>query len=79
MPRDATVLDLAAGHCEFINNIQAGRRIAVDLNPARRQLAQALGATQACDPSEAIAAARSLTDGRGADVVIEAAGRPAVR
>lgn len=34
IPRDAVVLDLAAGHCEFINNIAAGRRIAVDLNPA---------------------------------------------
>ncbi len=33
VPSDATVLDLAAGHCEFINNIRAGRRIAVDLNP----------------------------------------------
>jgi S-(hydroxymethyl)glutathione dehydrogenase/alcohol dehydrogenase len=54
----------------------AGAIVAVDPNPARQQLAQALGATQACDPSEAIAAARSLTDGRGADVVIEAAGRP---
>jgi ubiquinone/menaquinone biosynthesis C-methylase UbiE len=25
---------VAAGHCEFINNIEAGRRLAVDLNPA---------------------------------------------
>lgn len=33
VPRDATVLDVAAGHCEFINNIEAGRRLAVDLNP----------------------------------------------
>lgn len=33
VPEDATVLDVAAGHCEFINNISAGRRIAVDLNP----------------------------------------------
>jgi ubiquinone/menaquinone biosynthesis C-methylase UbiE len=33
VPADATVLDIAAGHCEFVNNIQAGRRIAVDLNP----------------------------------------------
>jgi SAM-dependent methyltransferase len=33
IPADAVVLDLAAGHCEFINNIKAGRRIAVDLNP----------------------------------------------
>ena len=34
VPTDAVVLDLAAGHCEFVNNIVAGRRIAVDLNPA---------------------------------------------
>ena len=34
VPRDAVVLDLAAGHCEFVNNIVAQRRIAVDLNPA---------------------------------------------
>ncbi|MGY2874221.1 SAM-dependent methyltransferase [Marmoricola sp. URHA0025 HA25] len=33
VPEDATVLDVAAGHCEFINNIRAGRKIAVDLNP----------------------------------------------
>jgi ubiquinone/menaquinone biosynthesis C-methylase UbiE len=33
VPADATVLDIAAGHCEFVNNISAGRRIAVDLNP----------------------------------------------
>src|SRR3954447_26279541 len=33
VPSDATVLDVAAGHCEFINNIRAGRKIAVDLNP----------------------------------------------
>jgi SAM-dependent methyltransferase len=33
IPDDATVLELAAGHCEFINQIRAGRRIAVDPNP----------------------------------------------
>lgn len=33
VPPSATVLDVAAGHCEFINNIRAGRRLAVDLNP----------------------------------------------
>jgi len=33
VPGDAVVLDVAAGHCEFINNIQAARKIAVDLNP----------------------------------------------
>ena len=52
--------------------------IAVDPNPARRQLAQALGATHTVgtDLAEVVALAGSLTDGRGADVVIEAAGRP---
>jgi S-(hydroxymethyl)glutathione dehydrogenase/alcohol dehydrogenase len=50
--------------------------IAVDPNPARRQLAQAIGATHACGPEEAPALARSLTETRGADVLIEAAGRP---
>lgn len=33
IPLEATVLDVAAGHCEFVNNIRAGRKIAVDLNP----------------------------------------------
>ena len=30
---DASVLDLGAGHCDFINNITAARKIALDLNP----------------------------------------------
>jgi S-(hydroxymethyl)glutathione dehydrogenase / alcohol dehydrogenase len=57
----------------------AGAIVAVDPNPARLQLARALGATHGCDaePVAAVALARSLTDGRGADVVIEAAGRTA--
>ena len=28
-----TVLDIASGHGEFINNINAGKKIAIDLNP----------------------------------------------
>ncbi len=30
---DDTVLDLAAGYCEFINAVACGRKLAVDLNP----------------------------------------------
>lgn len=41
IPTDATVLDIAAGHCEFINNITAGRRLAVDLNPGITEYAAA--------------------------------------
>ncbi|MFH1440770.1 MAG: class I SAM-dependent methyltransferase [Candidatus Omnitrophota bacterium] len=33
IPKDATVLEIAAGYCEFINNISAKRKIALDLNP----------------------------------------------
>lgn len=33
---DAVVLDLAAGGCEFINQVVCGRKIAVDLNEAVR-------------------------------------------
>lgn len=33
IPETATVLDLACGYGEFINNIRAGRKLAIDLNP----------------------------------------------
>ncbi len=36
---DDTVLDLAAGYCEFINTIRCGRKVAVDLNPTIRSVA----------------------------------------
>jgi len=36
---DDTVLDLAAGRCEFINQIRCGRKIAVDLNEDVRHFA----------------------------------------
>lgn len=39
IPENGVVLDLAAGQCEFINEVRAGRRIAVDLNPAVLELA----------------------------------------
>lgn len=31
-----TVVDLAAGYCEFINNIRAKKKVAIDLNPASK-------------------------------------------
>jgi len=33
IPKNSTVLDVAAGHCEFINAIEAKEKIALDLNP----------------------------------------------
>jgi len=38
---NATVVDIGAGYCEFINNIRAGRKIAVDLNPDVQRFADA--------------------------------------
>jgi SAM-dependent methyltransferase len=34
-----TVLDLAAGYCEFINNIECKKKIAVDLNERTKEMA----------------------------------------
>jgi len=39
IPPDATVVDIGAGYCEFINNIEAKLKFAVDLNPAISQYA----------------------------------------
>lgn len=36
---DDTVLDLAAGYCEFINAVRCGTKIAVDLNPTVTEMA----------------------------------------
>ncbi len=33
IPHSARVLEVAAGYCEFINNIEAIERVAIDLNP----------------------------------------------
>ncbi len=39
IPADSTVLDLGAGHCEFINNVRAAKKYALDLNPDAAQAA----------------------------------------
>ncbi len=41
VPAGATVLDIGAGYCDFINHIKASRRIAVDLNPETARAAAA--------------------------------------
>ncbi len=54
----------------------AGAIIGVDGMPARRELALSMGATHVVDQTagDPVEAVRALTEGRGADVVIEAAG-----
>ncbi len=39
VPENSVVLDVGAGYCEFINNIKAARKIALDLNPDIREFA----------------------------------------
>jgi ubiquinone/menaquinone biosynthesis C-methylase UbiE len=39
IPKNSVVIDIAAGYCEFINNIQAKRKIALDLNPDIKRFA----------------------------------------
>ncbi len=41
LPAGGAILDLGAGYCEFINNVQAGRKYAMDLNPAVHERAGA--------------------------------------
>lgn len=41
VPADATVVDLGAGYCHFINQIACGKKYAVDLNPDVRAHAHA--------------------------------------
>jgi SAM-dependent methyltransferase len=36
IPRNASVLEIGAGYCEFINNVTAKERVAIDLNPETR-------------------------------------------
>jgi S-(hydroxymethyl)glutathione dehydrogenase/alcohol dehydrogenase len=57
----------------------AGAIIAVDIDPAKLDLARRLGATHGVNASsdDAVAAGKSQTAGRGVDVVIEAAGSAA--
>jgi SAM-dependent methyltransferase len=39
VPADGAVLDIAAGYCDFINNVRAARRVAIDLNPEMARMA----------------------------------------
>jgi S-(hydroxymethyl)mycothiol dehydrogenase len=58
----------------------AAKVIAVDLDPRKLDAAREFGATHVVDASstDPVEAIRALTDGNGADVVIEAVGNPAV-
>ncbi|MDH4209027.1 MAG: zinc-binding dehydrogenase, partial [Anaerolineae bacterium] len=67
-------------HLQLARLRGAAQLIVIDLQDTRLELARSLGATQVINPArEDVAdAVSSLTEGRGADVVIEAAGVPDV-
>jgi ubiquinone/menaquinone biosynthesis C-methylase UbiE len=64
IPPQSVVLELAAGYCEFINNIQAARKIAVDINTDTRQRA-ATGVEVILNPTTDL----SLVPDQNVDVV----------
>ncbi|MGW1674746.1 zinc-binding dehydrogenase [Streptomyces sp. NPDC002324] len=81
VPPGASVAVVGLGHlglwCVQAARVAgAGRIIGVDLLADRRATAAGLGATDVVDPTQGdpVEQVRSLTEGRGADVVVEAAG-----
>ena len=83
MPRDASVLVIGGGIMGLLTMVLAGRRGAKRLwlsDPIeeRRRMARRLGASVVIDPTRESLRDRvmALTDGRGADVVAEAVGKP---
>ncbi|MGN9843617.1 zinc-binding dehydrogenase [Nonomuraea sp. H19] len=81
---DEVVAVVGAGHVGLWA-VQAARLagarevVAVDPKEERRRVATSVGATQAVRPEDALEAVRGLTQGRGADKVIEAAGPAAAQ
>jgi len=81
---DEVVAVVGAGHLGLWA-VQAARLagarevVAVDPTEERRGVAMKVGATQAVTPEDALAAVRGVTEGRGADKVIEAAGPPSAQ
>jgi L-iditol 2-dehydrogenase len=59
-------------------NAMGARTVVVEPSAERRTAALQLGASDAVPPEEAEEFLRGITDGRGADVVLEASGRPEV-
>ncbi len=40
LPKDGTILDIGAGYCDFINNVEAKNRVALDYSPDLEKYAQ---------------------------------------
>lgn len=65
IPENHSVLDIAAGRCEFINNIKASEKYAFDLNPAVTDFA----AEDVCAVSAGCFSLKESLDGKQIDTV----------
>jgi threonine dehydrogenase-like Zn-dependent dehydrogenase len=61
-------------HVQLLRARGASSVLGVGRSPAKRALAEALGATATCSPDEAVDAIEATTRGEGAGVVVEAVG-----
>jgi NAD+-dependent secondary alcohol dehydrogenase Adh1 len=59
---------------QLVRELGSSAVVGVDPDPRRRALAEELGADQALDSAGAVDAVRDLTDGRGADIVLDFVG-----
>jgi S-(hydroxymethyl)mycothiol dehydrogenase len=57
----------------------AGTIIAIDRDPRKLEWARELGATHTVNDTDTVEAVQELTGGYGADVLIDAVGRPETR
>lgn len=84
-PGDTVVIAGGGGpiglmHLQLAGHSGAAKVMVLDLNDSRLELARRLGATHTINPTrdDPVAAIMDLTEGRGADVVIETSGVPDV-
>jgi len=78
-----TVVVIGAGpigllHLQVLKSQSVRRIVMIDISESRLRTASSLGATETIDASgtDPVKRVRNTTDGRGADIVIEAVGRP---
>ncbi len=77
VPGHAAVVGLGVSgllHVQLLRARGASSVLGVGRSPAKRALAEALGATATCSPDEAVDAIEATTGGDGARVVVEAVG-----
>jgi len=65
--KDSLIIDIAAGYCEFINNIESKEKIAFDLNPDLKQFAN----EDVLAVNSSFFEVKNYLQGKKADVIFE--------